>query len=202
MVEAPYTPLTGKIKSYFDKIMEVGVPEKANRDWLITLGFRSGNDVYILSILKYIGFTDSSNIPTEMWKNYRSPSESGAILAQAIKNGYSELFQTYSDAYNKDRNTLYSFFSGKSAKAELTINQIVSTFINLCKLADFEKIPSPSVTKSIEEGKVPVTTKRESQPALREIHINIQLHLPATNDSSVYDRIFESLKKHLMTDEK
>ena len=31
-----------------------------------------------------------------------------------------------------------------------------------------------------------------------EMHYNIQIHLPETRDVSVYDAIFESLKKHLL----
>jgi len=30
------------------------------------------------------------------------------------------------------------------------------------------------------------------------VNVNIRLELPATQDASVYDKIFESLKKHIL----
>jgi hypothetical protein len=199
MSEIPYTTLTGKIKEYFDKFQEAGVPDKkVNTAWLKTLGFRSGNDAYILRVLKYIGFIDSSGVPTEFWKQYKAPTKSKVVLAQAIRQGYKELFATYPDANRKDREALYSFFSSKSGKAKATVDYMVNTFTNLCQLADFEKeAPIPTVVPLAPE---PVGVKPE-RGVISELHINIQLHLPATTDSTIYDNLFKSLKKHLLSAE-
>lgn len=80
---------------------------------------------------------------------------------------------------------------------------IVNTFTNLCQLADFEKeappptpmLPPAAPVKGAFEGLKP------EKGFVSEIHINIQLHLPATTDPTVYDNLFKSLKKHLLSAE-
>ena len=207
MSQPPYTPVTGKIKDYFAKIQTTGVPDKVNRDWLKQIGFKSSNDQYVINIWKYIGFIDDSNIPSEYWKQYRVPTKAKSILAEAIRKGYRDLFQIYKDAYRKDREAIYAYFSATTGKAEKTINMMVTTFTNLCELADFEAIlTEPIITEPviIEPSPVqeePIIIKKKGLKGVPEIHINIQLMLPETTDISVYDRLFESLKRHLLTDE-
>lgn len=117
MSEIPYTPLTGKIREYFDKFQEVAVPEvKVNVEWLSSLGYKSGNDWYIIKVLKYIGFIDSSGMATDLWKQYKDPTRSKVVLAQGIRQGYKDLFSTYPDANRKDREALYAFLAPKRAK--------------------------------------------------------------------------------------
>jgi hypothetical protein len=205
MSEIPYTPLTGKIKEYFDRFQEVGITAttKINRAWLKSIGFTSGNDSYIISVLKFIGFVDASNTPTDLWRMYKDPTKARTVLAQAIKEGYKELFETYPDANRKDREALYAFFISKTGKAKATVDLMVNTFTNLCQLADFEveapklglEIPKPTVFEK------PVTYVKPEKGVISELHINIQLHLPATTDSTIYDNLFKSLRKYLLSEE-
>jgi hypothetical protein len=203
MSEIPYTPLPGKMKEYFDKFQQVGIPIKVNPPWLKSIGFSGGNDHYIVKVLKSIGFIDASNSPTELWKRYKDPTKSQVVLAQGIREGYKELFETYPDANRKDREALYAFFSSKTGKAKGTVDLMVSTFTNLCQIADFEKeLPKPLREPS--KGEVPEIAPISVKPGkgvISEMHINIQLHLPATTDSTVYDNLFKSLKKHLLSEE-
>jgi len=205
MSEIPYTPLVGKIKEYFKKIQEVSVPkEKVTTAWLKSVGlYKGGNDIYILRIWKYINFLDDSGFPTEFWEQYRDPTKAGAVLAQAIRLGYKELFELYPDAYRKDREALYAFFSSKTGKAKRTVEYMVSTFQNLCELADFEK-EAPKVklapAKPISPAK-PITSLKPERKVISELHINIQLHLPATTDPTVYDNLFKALRKYLLSEE-
>lgn len=202
MSEIPYTPLYGKIEEYFKKIQEIGIPTtaKVNRKWLSAIGFKGGNDSYILKVLRFIGFVDDSKTPTEVWKKYKDPMKSSAVLAQAIRTGYSGLFATYEDAHRKDREALYVFFSSKTGKSKRTVDLMVNTFVGLCKLADFEE-EAPELKPPREEETIvreSIAPKRGIAP---EIHINIQLHLPATNDPSIYENLFKSLRKHLLSAE-
>jgi len=198
MSEIPYSPLTGKIKEYFDKFQEVAVPEvKINAEWLGILGFKGGNDWYITKVLKYIGFIDSSGMATNLWREYKDPTRSRAALAQGIRQGYKNLFATYPDAHRKDKEALYAFFSSKTGLAKKTVDLMVTTFVNLCQLADFEKEAPPTPTPTFKGGE----GLRLEKGMIPEIHINIQLHLPPTNDSTVYDSLFKSLKKHLLSAE-
>jgi len=184
----------------------VGNPPKGvNRDWLKTIGFSSGNDYYIIAVLKHIKFIDSSSAPTELWKAYKDPTKARAVLAQGIKEGYKELFETYPDANRKDREALYAFFSSKTGKAKHTVDYMVSTFINLCQSADFEseahKIEMEPAKPKVTDIPIAVAPSRPEKGIISEIHVNIQLHLPATNDPTVYENLFKSLRKHLLSEE-
>jgi hypothetical protein len=198
MSEIPYAVFTGKISKYFAKIQEAGIPEKVDTQWLSSMGFRSGNDSYILRVLDFIGFVDNSKKPTDLWKKYKDPTTARAVLAQAIQTGYSDLFDTYRDAHRKDREALYAYFSSRTGKAKTTVDLMVTTFTNLCRLADFEAVTPELKPELVVPSPVPPVRIEKGIP---EIHINIQLHLPPTTDPTVFDNLFKSMKKHLLSAE-
>jgi hypothetical protein len=200
MADFPYTPQPGKIKDLFLKVQNAGVPDKVTLKYLTSIGLKSTNDRYLVSVLKFIGFIDSSNIPTDKWTQYRSKKKAEEVLGEAIKTSYSSLFQTYPEAQNESKETLRDFFSSHTTVAESTLDYIVRTFQSLIKLARFDG-------KVVEEPKSLTGAKLSpsvSQPHLGtkqpvSINVNIELHLPATEDQSIYDKLFESLKKHILS---
>lgn len=203
MSQIPYSPVYGKMKAYFDRFQEAGIPDKVTNKWLESLGFRSTNDRYMVKVLRFIGFIDKSNTPTDLWRDYKDPKKAGAVLAEGIRTGFKELFELYEDAHRKDREAIYAFFSSKTGKAKTTVDYMVNTFINLCQLADFEaevpkKKPKAPRVEVGEERRISIKPERG---VISEMHINIQLHLPATNDSTVYDALFRSLRKNLLSGE-
>lgn len=206
MSDTPYTVLTGKIKTYFDKFQQAGVPPKVDAAWLKSIGcWSGGNDNYILTVLKYIGFIDSSNAPTELWKSHKDPTKGRATLAKGIREGYKELFDTYPDANRKDKGTLYAFFSAKTGKAKRTVDNMVSTFTGLCQLADFgaeelEGEQEKTIGGIEEKGKKrPQITSQ--MPEGFAINMNIQITLPITEDAKVYENIFKALREQLFKPE-
>lgn len=204
MSEIPYTNLPGKIPKYFEKIQEAGVPPKVDSPWLKQCGFTSGNDRYILQVLRFIGFVDDAKSPTELWRKYKSPTDARSVLAQAIRTGYNDLFNLYPDANRKDRDVLYAFFSSKTGKAKNTVELMVTTFMNMCQLADFEaEAPKPAPAEPVVStpSALPTVSVVSGKGMFPEIHINIQLHLPPTSDPAVFDNLFKSMKKHLLSAE-
>jgi len=205
MSEVPWTKLTNKIDTYFKKIRESGVPDQVKGPWLKKSGWRSGDDYKILEIWKIIGFIDEDNIPTDYWRRYKVPTESKIVLADAMRKGYKVLFDMYEDAWRKDDEAIYAVFMGQTGESVTKVNQMVTVFKALVELADFEgetlvKIDEekPSTKESTKEV---IEEKIVSRKIGSTVHINIQLHLPATDDIKIYDKLFESMKKHLLTDE-
>ena len=200
MPDFTYTPTPTKIKKYFDKIQEVKVPtNKVNMNYLKSIGFKSGNDWYFIKILKFLGFIDTSNKPTNRWTEYRVKTKSKEVMATALRASYASLFKTYEDAFRKDKEALYDFFSSRSKLGESTIQLMVKTFQELCKLADFEKA-SISIAPSVADQAVGIKPTQEVvAPSIPSININIELHLPATNDPTVYEELFKAMKKHLLS---
>jgi len=192
MSEPPYTPLTGKIEEYFSRIREVGIPEKIDRDWLRSIGFSSGNDYYLVGILKFLNFVSDQNEPTEIWRKYRSPLDNAKVLGLAIKQAYSDLFNLYNNADQRSREELMSYFKVKSDKADSTIQLMVNTFQNLCSLAEFtdlDKIQSDVQTPNKKEDDI-VYKSRSIIP-----NINININLSEMDDVSLYKEILKTVKE-------
>jgi len=201
MVEYPYCTTIKKIKPFFDKIRsDVGIPPKVTIKWLESIGLKSKNDQRVMSVLKQIGFLDSNSIPTDRWKNYRT-SKHKQVLAEGIRYGYSELFETLNEPYNKDRTQLSDFFKTKTSSGNQVIDKTVSTFLSISKLAEFDT--SPAIPKHTPKEEVQAKPKEEKT---RDVHrkesgmvlnINVQLTVPETTNSEVYEKFFEAMKRHL-----
>ena len=190
------------MKAFLNRIPSAQTPSKVTQEYLEAAGFRSKNDRAIISVLKFVGLLDEEGKPTESYTLLRDKNQAGAILASLVKQTYSELFEMYPDAQNQSSQTLKNFFSTKTTGAEPVVNQIVATFKGLCEQASFE------ATGSAAFEPVEKATRPESQSVIRQtqtpmpswvvINLNIQLQLPPTEDSAIYDKIFQSLKKHLL----
>jgi Family of unknown function (DUF5343) len=198
------------VKRFLDHVQKAGVPDKVTLKYLEKVGFKSKNDRYILGILKFLGFVDSTGVPTKIWRAYRNKESAGATLATAMREAFGDLFRTYPDAHRKDNEALRNYFSAHTNVAESTLGLIVTTFKAIAAIADFESA-APVSAKDVEEvtaapvgAKAGGRTQRDSladnlSPARPAININIQLQLPATEDGAIYDKLFAALKKHLFS---
>ncbi len=197
MADYPYIQVTGKLKNFLQHIQTAGIPSKVTNSYLVSVGYKSSNDSRIIPVLKFIGFLDSSGTPTTTYKEYRNKAEAPLVLGTAIRNAYSELFSLYPDANQKDSEALRNFFSSKTSHGESALAAIVSTFQTLCSVAKFEgyaPIGQPPITPS----KGANTSGIEKPYGLQSLNINIQLTLPETTNSAVFEEIFKAMKKYLL----
>jgi hypothetical protein len=193
----PYVYSSGKLKQFLELIPTVGTPPQITQKYLEAAGFKSTNDRAIISVLKFVELLGEDGKPTEDYKLLRDRSQFGAILASHIKKGYSDLFSLYPET----NDALKNFFATKTTAGDAALGQIVATFKTLCESADFEA-PAPLPTGAEEpKGDRPVS-RSPKMPVTPEsgvtINLNIQLQLPPTEDSTIYDKIFDSLKRHLI----
>ena len=200
MPSFPYMSNPAKIKQFLEHVQSASIPPKVTQNYLLSAGYKSKNDQPLINIMKFVGFLDSSGVPTSVWQDYRAKTRATAVLAKAIQTSYVDLFAMYPDAFRKDDEALRNYFTSKTNVGKSTINYIVLTFKNLCKLADdFEAVsvedavPEPVISLAEEATRIPTST-----PGLT-VNINIQLTLPATDDETVYDRLFASLKRNLLS---
>ncbi len=203
MAQAIYTPNTNTIPRFLDLVQSAGVPPKVSGEYLKSVGFKSGNDRYIIPILKALRFLDPSGQPTDRWRAYRDKQKAKGVLAAAITEAYSSLFETYPDAYRRDNEALRNYFSTHSGSLnESTLQLVVRTFKVLCGEADFESVAAteeileqPSKDKG---GAVKIQRVQSESSRALTININIQLQLPATDDASVYEKLFEAMNKTIL----
>jgi len=128
-------------------------------------------------------------------------------MATGVKEAYSEVFETYPDAHLQGDDTLKGFFRYKTGLSDKTIGCILRTFRTLVEFSDFATSePVSSLPDPVVEPKVKVYSDEKSV-ALSErrgnaditVNVNIQLVLPDTKDQTLYDRFFESLKRHILS---
>lgn len=153
-----------------------------------------------------MGFLEESGAPTQRYFNYLDQSQSGMVLAEAIREAYSDLFNIKKDAHNlpadEVKNKFKTLFQGK--KSDKVLGLMATTFTKLCEFADWESKTKPEEALKKEELK-PKVKEQEKQSVERPLnkdglglHYNIQIHLPESRDQAVYDAIFVSLKNHLL----
>jgi len=201
----PYTPNPASLRRFLEKIPTTGVPDKLTQKVLESLGFKSKNDRYILSVLKALKFVDDSGSPTQAWQRYRNKGVGSSVLASAVKTLYANLFTTYPDANQKDNEALRNYFGSHSKSGEAVLNLTVRTFKTLCELSDFdtESLDELDVPASEENGKAKASSRpvKIAHQSGLTVNINIALQLQATDDATVYDKFFAAMKKHLIASE-
>jgi hypothetical protein len=197
----PYILNTGKLREFFEKIPKMGVPSKITTRTLPTLGFKSTNDRPIISILKYVDFLDSSGTPNQNYKDFRDSTKAGSILATELKKSYSELFELYPNACDKDEKALKDFFAPTTDAGEQVVIATVSTFKVLCGFADFKGIAKGEEEEKGEDKQSKEESGGKPQPQATGVilNVNIQITLPETHDALVYDNIFKAIKNNLIS---
>jgi hypothetical protein len=196
----PYVSSYGQLKELFAKIKEASVPPKFTQDFLSTvLSLKSSSFRPMIPFLKKLGFLDQANVPTKVYADYRDESLSKAVMASQIKSAYSQLFTAHSYAHKLKKEEIVSKLSSVlgTSKEDVVVPLVASTFLELCKLADFEEEyqPTPPLEPKASTALPPPAFQI---PAKLGISYTINLNLPATTDIEVFNAIFKALKENLL----
>ena len=125
------------------------------------------------------------------------------VLASRIKELYSELFTINTEIYKETEANIKGAISRVTGGDEKSVSRCYNTFKTLCGIADFEPLnvveQGTQTEEQDEHTEVPSQPHQVVQPQSNlGFHYNIQIHLPATTDISVYNAIFKSLKDNLL----
>lgn len=215
MADFPYVMVPGKLKEFLGQIQTIGVPAKVNTPYLEKLGFKSTNDRRIVHVLKYIGFIGDDGTPLEPWQAYRNKTHAAKVLGNALRTSYADLFDTYPDAASRDNDALRNYFSAHTKVGDGALAAMVRTFKVLAELADFERQEedglgeiggnvasvgaAPSSPSDVKQDTIqPRVTRQISNGVV--INVNIQVGVPETDNTEIYDLFFAALKKHILSD--
>ncbi len=205
-----YLLTTKNLDGFFNSLLNAQAPAKFTNKFLEQLEFKSTNDRLFIGVLKFLGFIDSNSVPQERYFKFLDQTQSKQVLAEAIKEAYSDLFTVNMKAHemspNEVKNKLKTLTQG--GKSETVLQCMANTFTALCKYADFAKHASKEVV-TVKKTEIPteeipqsnehrMTHELVNKKITTEMHYNIQIHLPETRDITVYDAIFKSLKEHLL----
>jgi len=186
----------------FEKIVTGAVPDKFTIAHLEGLGFTSSNDRGFLGLLKDLGFLTDDGTPTQRYKDYRDRSRSKAVLGQALREAYGDLFLINENELSKnDKVAIVGRFKSTHGSTDNVASLQAATFLALLELADvtakqpaMPAVIEPQVEKPAPE-KPPIEYVQKRPVDLR---YTIEVHLPATKDMEVYNAIFKSMRQHLL----
>lgn len=197
------------LKSILDAIQGAQAPDKFTINFLETLGFKSSSDRLIVGVLKSLGFIDSDGKPTDRYFRFLDQTQAELVLAEGIRDAYADLFQVNTNAQRLSRSELINKFKtlSQGQLSDSVLEKLAMTFTELVKLADFNEIakPTPPTSSSLDKDESDSVDKsalhlnqRSPDIGLGGLHYNIQIILPTTRDTKVYDAIFQSLRAHLI----
>ena len=207
MAGPPFINSTGLISKIFEKIQQAQVPQRYTTDFQSSvLGYGSGSARPFIPFLKRLNFIQSDGTPTELYTRFRNADSSGAAMAEAMRIGFSDIFQKneFAHALSDDKlKNLIVEVTGKKAN-DTAVVSITGSFKACNQLADFnaadakqnEKIPPLELSKSL--------VKHEAKPGGKadlRLAYTININLPETTNVEVYNAIFSSIKQNLLSDD-
>lgn len=193
----PYVVQPGSVSKILDKAKQAQTPDRFTQDFLSTkLGFKGGNYRQFIPLAKKLGLLGSDGKPSDTYKQFRNPPQSGAAVAAAIKTGYRELFERneYAGSLNKEQlKGLVVEITGLDVK-DRVVQLISQTFEELKKHADFDA--KPFISKKTTDTKERTDTHdRQTTEDEETVGINlsytINLVLPRSDDPAVFNAIFK-----------
>jgi hypothetical protein len=203
-----YLSQVKNLSQILQAIRQAQPPERFTHKFLEGLDFKSTNDRGIIGVLKALGFIDESGTPKQPYFDYMDDERHKTVLAAGIQRAYADLFKLNKEANEKDaawvKNKLKMLTQG--AKSDVVIAKMATTFIALCKEADFS---SPATVPKEPKTEVPTEPPVSTPPSPEQsqghpkqhrfaLAYNIHIELPAVRDQAVYDAIFKSLRENLL----
>jgi Family of unknown function (DUF5343) len=205
-VPQSYLNSAKNVSTIFDAIKTAGVPDRFTHEFLKQLGFQSSNDRAVIPVMKALRFLDDNSAPTDRYKRFRDPSISGVVMAEALRDAYSDVFTINEKAHEQASTALVGTFKRITGKGDAVSVKMATTFKALTGLADWSgasvAVPGRDDAPPTEQADDEDTPGVPTPPALATVggfplHHDIHIHLPASTDVKVYDAIFRSLREHL-----
>lgn len=207
-----YMTSTKNLEQILAAIQKAGVPPKFTYDFFKKLGFPSSNDRPIIPILKAMRFLDEGGVPLDRYKRYRDIPNAGGVLAEGLRDAYSDVFAVDQQAQDLDIDALKGIFARISGKSDRVCEEMAKTFKALSGFADWEAPPAADEQPLAEESEgeredtpppdpssngdrtTPLTPDRSL--GRLNLHHDIHIHLPITDEIAVYDAIFRALRQN------
>ncbi|MDP9280660.1 MAG: DUF5343 domain-containing protein [Chloroflexota bacterium] len=190
-------------------IREAQAPPRFTQKFLEGLGFPSASDRLFINVLKSLGMLNETGVPTRRYHEYLDQTQSAAVLADAIRHAYSDLFLVNTKAQDMSatevKNKMKTLSEGRYS--ESVLDKMAGTFKALAKHADFSAAPAPRPA-DMPPGEKALPGEPEEDAELRAdagvptriggLVYSINIQLPESRDPAVYDALFKSLKTHLL----
>ena len=208
-----YLTSSKNLEAILTAIQNAQAPDQFSYSFLENLGFKSSADRNVVSVLKSIGFLDDVGKPTDRYFRYLDQTQSAKVLAEGVQEAYADLYQLNRKAETMSRSAVKNKFKtlSQGQLSEAVLDKMAMTFANLSKFADFDSLEASRSDEPDNADEPEGTTEGEHtsaqpRPQARPrsgpfqyggLVYNIQIVLPESRDSAVYDALFKSLRTHL-----
>lgn len=211
--QPPYLVASKNLGRFLEALRHAQAPEKISVRFLEQLGFKSTNDRLFIPLLKAMSFVDEAGKPTARYHSLLDDSEWQKVLAVGVRDAYADLFRVSKNAQSLTREQLTGKIKslGEGKLSPAILGNVVRTFVELAKLADFSA-PSPAAPSPTEASETVAAPEPSAAakafatggPALvpesggASLIYRIEIVLPAVRDQAVYDAIFRAAREHLL----
>jgi hypothetical protein len=207
MAQLPYVTAPGNIDKALQGIKAAPTPENVSQDFVKTiLQIPGGSGNQVTSFLRKIGFVNPDGSPSDTYKKFRNPHTSGSSIAAALKFGYEPLYKRNEHMHHLSDDKLKGLIIEETGQAQDSspVALTLACIKALKKHADWTT-PDESVAEKPKPPVVLPDPNREPPPAPKQpgtvglnLSYTINLNLPATSDTAVFNAIFKSLREHLL----
>jgi hypothetical protein len=134
-----YLTSTKNLGGILNTIIGAQAPEKFTVRFLESLGYKSSAERLIIGVLKSLNFLEDDGRPTQRYHDYLDQTQSEAIMAEAVKEAYADLFQVNKNAQNMTGTEVFNKLKtlSQGQYSESVLKKMSSTFISLCTQSDF-----------------------------------------------------------------
>jgi hypothetical protein len=197
----PYVLVNGKIGKLLEAIGNAAKPPRFSYEFLKNIGFGSSNDRAFVSLFRHLGLINENGAPTAAYDEIRDETRRPYALGDRIKEAYADLFAINTNIHKASDAEIRAAISRVTGKDADYVGRAFNTFKALLSLAKFDgkaKEPKTEEVAAEEPREIQIIENRDEIPKRSaSLNYNIEIHLPATTDISVYNAIFKSLRDTL-----
>jgi hypothetical protein len=165
-----YVQIYGQLKDLFQRISEGQAPDKFSGQYLKDIGFGASNFRAVIPLLKTLGFLAADGTPTQRYHEYRNQAQARNVMAEALREAYSDLFTIKANPSAADRELIEGKFKSTFNATSLTAKLMANTFFALLALADLSS--KSSLKKEEVAVGAPTPPKQKLEVDTGQTHLN------------------------------
>lgn len=214
----PYLSGSGPLYQIIEQLRKSFPAGGLTADTLKKLGLASGNESYVINILRFIDVIDEEGKKSEVAAkvfNQHDDEKFKEGFEGLVQKAYSDLFSLHGDdTWTLDQDSLIQYFRTSDETSSIVGKRQASVFQALSALSGHAEVP---IAKGSATAKSKATTKKartkkhlpnkneteaeatgSSQTREVGLTVRIEINLPADGDRETYDHIFKSIRENLI----
>jgi Family of unknown function (DUF5343) len=199
----PYAQSPGTFKKSLDLIIQAERPENFSANFMATiLKLTGGSAKAIPPLLKKMQFLNPDGSPTGLYSKFKTEGGRSQAAFEGLRNSFSELFKRNEHIYKAQENDVKDVIVEITGlkKSDKIVRLIYSTFDAIRSFVNAETFAEPVSERQETSSATPRIKDSETVSYAKKIGLsyNINIILPETENISVFDAIFRSLRDNLL----